>query len=138
MGKTTLARSVVAEQSRPATLFDLERAADVARLEDPELGLRDLRGIVVLDEIQRRPELFPALRVLADRPRTPARFLVLGSASPQLLRQGSETLAGRIAYYQLSGFTIDEVGMERLDRLWLRGGFPRSFLARSNADSDRY
>ena len=138
VGKTTLAHSFLAEQTRSTTLFDLERAADVARLEDPELGLRDLRGIVVLDEIQRRPELFPALRVLADRPRTPARFLVLGSASPELLRQGSETLAGRIAFHELSGFTIDEVGMSRLDRLWLRGGFPRSFLARSNADSDRW
>lgn len=138
VGKTTLARALMADQSRPTTLFDLERAADVARLEDPELGLGDLRGIVVLDEIQRRPELFPALRVLADRPRTPARFLVLGSASPELLRQGSETLAGRIAFHQLPGFTIEEVGMARLDRLWLRGGFPRSFLARSNGDSDRW
>jgi len=138
VGKTTLARTFLAGQSRPTTLFDLERAADVARLEDPELGLRDLRGIVVLDEIQRRPELFAALRVLADRPRTPARLLVLGSASPELLRQGSETLAGRIAFHELPGFTIDEVGVGRLDRLWLRGGFPRSFLARSNADSDRW
>lgn len=138
VGKTTLARSFLAGQKRRTTLFDLERTADVARLRDAELGLRDLRGIVVLDEIQRRPELFPALRVLADRPRTPARFLVLGSASPELLRQGSESLAGRIAFHQLPGFTIDEVGMSQLDRLWLRGGFPRSFLARSNADSDRW
>lgn len=138
VGKTTLARTLLASQTRETTIFDLERAAHVARLEDPELGLRDLRGIVVLDEIQRRPALFPALRVLADRPRTPARFLVLGSASPALLRQGSETLAGRIAFHELSGFTLGEVGVARMDRLWLRGGFPRSFLARSNADSDQW
>ncbi len=107
----------------------------MARLEDPELALRGLRGIVVLDEIQRRPDLFPTLRVLADRQRRPARFLVLGSASPDLLRQSSESLAGRIAYHELPGFSLDEVGVDRLDRLWTRGGFPRSYLARSNADS---
>jgi predicted AAA+ superfamily ATPase len=135
-----LARSQVVailgeRQGRPATLFDLERSQDLARLQDAELGLRDLKGIVVLDEIQRRPDLFPTLRVLADRPRTPARFLVLGSASPDLLRQSSESLAGRIAYHELSGLTLDEVGAESLDRLWLRGAFPRSYLARSHADS---
>ena len=86
VGKTTLARTFVRQDRRPSTIFDLERSQDLARLEDPELGLRDLKGIVVLDEIQRRPELFPTLRVLADRPRKPARFLVLGSASPELLR----------------------------------------------------
>ena len=106
-----------------------------ARLEDPELALRDLRGTVVLDEIQRRPELFPTLRVLVDRPSKTARFLVLGSASPDLLRQSSESLAGRISYHELSGFALDEVGIDNFNRLWLRGGFPRSYLARSNADS---
>ena len=111
------------------------RALDVARLEDAEFGLRDLKGLVALDEIQRRPDLFPTLRVLADRPRRPARFLVLGSASPNLLRQRSESLAGRIAYHELIGLTLDEVGIEQLNRLWLRGGFPRSYMARSNADS---
>jgi len=135
VGKTTLAQAFVGGQGRPATTFDLERTQDLARLEDAELGLRDLRGIVVLDEIQRRPDLFPTLRVLADRPRTPARFLVLGSASPELLRQSSESLAGRIAYHELTGFTLDEVGIRNLDRLWLRGAFPRSYLARSHADS---
>ncbi|MHC4819342.1 MAG: ATP-binding protein [Planctomycetota bacterium] len=135
VGKTTLVRAFVERQGRPATLFDLERSQDLARLQDAELGLRDLKGIVVLDEIQRRPDLFPTLRVLADRPRTPARFLVLGSASPDLLRQSSESLAGRIAYHELSGLTLDEVGAESLDRLWLRGAFPRSYLARSHADS---
>lgn len=138
VGKTTLAQQVAGAWPRPVTSFDLERAADLAQLEDAELGLRDLRGLVVLDEIQRRPELFPALRVLADRPRTPARFLLLGSASPELLRQGSETLAGRIAFHELGGFDLAEVGTKHFDRLWLRGGFPRSYLARSNAESDRW
>jgi predicted AAA+ superfamily ATPase len=114
VGKTTLAREYVKRGRRAATIFDLERAADLPRLDDAELGLRDLRGIVVLDEIQRRPELFPTLRVLADRPRKPARFLVLGSASPALLQQSSESLAGRIAYHEL---------------------FPRSSTARSNTHS---
>lgn len=135
VGKTTLARSYLEHPSRPSTHFDLERAQDLARLEDPELALGGLRGTVVLDEIQRRPELFPTLRVLVDRPRNPVRFLVLGSASPGLLRQSSESLAGRIAYHELSGFTLDEVGIEKLDRLWQRGGFPRSYTANSNAKS---
>ena len=99
------------------------------------LALGELRGIVVLDEIQRRPELFPVLRVLADRSGPPARFLVLGSASPDLLRQSSESLAGRILYHHLGGFGLDEVGVGKRDELWLRGGFPRSFLAESPAAS---
>ncbi len=131
VGKTTLARAFIERSRARAAFFDLERAQDLARLDDPELALGGLRGIVVLDEIQRRPELFPALRVLADRPRRPARFLVLGSASPDLLRQTSESLAGRIAYHELSGLALDEVGVENLDRLWLRGGFPRSYTASS-------
>jgi predicted AAA+ superfamily ATPase len=135
VGKTTLARALISALGRPATFFDLERGQDLARLEDPELALQDLRGIVILDEIQRRPELFPTLRVLADRSRCPARFLVLGSASPDLLRQSSETLAGRIAYHELPGLSLDEVGSENLDRLWLRGGFPRSYVPRSHGES---
>jgi predicted AAA+ superfamily ATPase len=134
VGKTTLARQVAAAAPR-ATMFDLERAADVARLADPELALGHLRGLVVLDEIQRRPDLFPALRVLADRPRRPARFLVLGSAAPELLRQGAESLAGRIAFHELPGLSLDEVGVASLDRAWLRGGFPRSYTARSTVES---
>lgn len=134
VGKTTLARALAADRPR-AAFFDLERSADVARLADPELGLGHLRGLVVLDEIQRRPDLFQALRVLADRPGVPARFLVLGSAAPELLRQGTESLAGRIAFYELPGFSLDEVGLAGLERLWLRGGFPRSFTARTGADS---
>jgi predicted AAA+ superfamily ATPase len=130
VGKTTLAREI-ANTRKQAHIFDLERSQDLIRLSDPELTLGPLRGLVVLDEIQRRPELFPALRVLADRPRTPARFLVLGSASPDLMQQSSESLAGRVAFYELPGLSLSEVGSKSLDRLWLRGGFPRSYTARS-------
>lgn len=134
VGKTTLAARIASGFAR-STHFDLENPRDVERLRDPMLALGSLRGLVVIDEVQRAPELFPALRVLADRPRTPARFLVLGSASPNLLRQSSESLAGRISYHELSGFTLAEVGRDQLERLWRRGQFPRSFLARSEASS---
>ena len=136
VGKSTLARQLVASRRAPATWFDLENPADLARLADPGLELRPLRGLVVLDEIHRLPEVFPLLRVLADRPRSPARFLVLGSASPDLLRQTSETLAGRVAFHELDGFGLREV--ENLERLWLRGGFPRSYLAPSAPASRRW
>jgi uncharacterized protein len=116
-------------------VFDLEDTRDVAELESPMLALEPLRGLVVLDEVQLRPGLFPTLRVLADRPRTPARFLVLGSATPELLRQGSETLAGRIAFHELPGLDLTEVGTKSMDRLWFRGGFPRSYLARNHSAS---
>lgn len=140
VGKTTLAQQLVQRHTEPATVFDLENPDDLARLSEPMLALKDLRGLVVLDEIQRRPDLFPVLRVLADRATTregdlPARFLVLGSASPDLLRQSSETLAGRILYHRLGGLALDEVGLGVRDRLWLRGGFPRSFLADSGPAS---
>ena len=135
VGKTTLARSFVEGEGVAATRFDLEDPDDLARLAEPKLALSTLQGLVVLDEIQRRPELFPILRVLVDRPDNAARFLVLGSASPELLQQGSETLAGRIAYHRLEGFALDEVGMEEGDRLWLRGGFPRCFLAGSESEA---
>jgi uncharacterized protein len=134
VGKTTLAREI-ASTRRSATVFDLERPADLARLASPELALSPLRGLVILDEIQRRPDLFPTLRVLADRPRRPAAFLVLGSASPPLLRQASESLAGRIAYYELPPLSLWEVGTAALGRRWLRGGFPRAFLAATDAQS---
>ena len=136
VGKSTLARQLAASRRGPVTWFDLENPADLARLADPGLELRPLRGLVVLDEIQRLPDVFPLLRVLADRPRTPARFLVLGSASPELLRQTSETLAGRVAFHELDGFGLKEVG--DLERLWLRGGFPLSYLARSAPASRRW
>ena len=135
VGKSTLALQLMAEQRGPAECFDLEDPADLARLDDARLALAPLRGLVVLDEVQRRPELFPVLRVLADRRPRPARFLVLGSASPELLRQASETLAGRIAFHTLDGFDLGETGAAALDRLWLRGGFPGSFLARSGPAS---
>jgi predicted AAA+ superfamily ATPase len=132
-GKTTLARGFVKPDS--PNYFDLESPADAARLAEPMTALARLKGTVVIDEIQRRPELFPVLRVLADRKPLPARFLVLGSAAPELLRQSSESLAGRLERVPLGPFTIAECGISRLDARWLRGGFPRSFLARSAADS---
>ena len=135
VGKTTLAH-LTAERRRGRTVFfDLEDPRHLAQLEEPTLTLAPLRGLVVLDEIQNRPDLFPVLRVLADRPGTPARFLVLGSASPDLLRQSSETLAGRIAFHELGGFALEEIGPENLARLWFRGGFPRSYLGRSHRES---
>jgi len=136
VGKTTLAKQIADEWAKgPTTHFDLEDPADLARLEEPSLLLRGLDGLVVMDEIQRRPDLFPLLRVLADRPRPATRFLLLGSASPELLRQSSETLAGRIQFFPLSGFNLSEVGTARAEQLWIRGGFPRSFLARSDRQS---
>lgn len=135
VGKTTLARQYAQSRKGPVTFYDLESPRDVARFADPMLALQRARGLVVLDEIQHVPEIFRVLRVLVDRPRSPARFLVLGSASPDLLRQSSETLAGRIAHLELAGLGLHDVGPGRLDRLWLRGGFPRSYLARSNGAS---
>jgi predicted AAA+ superfamily ATPase len=132
-GKTTLARELLTSDSE--NYFDLERPTSLRRLEDPETSLGELRGLVVIDEVQRRPDLFPILRVLIDRPRSPARFLLLGSASPALLRQSSESLAGRIEVIETAGFSIEEVGQNRSPRLWLRGGFPRSFVATSEPRS---
>jgi len=135
VGKTTLARQFAETHGGPVHRFDLENPIDLARLADPMLALLPLRGVVVLDEIQRRPGLFPVLRVLADRPRPPARFLVLGSASPELVAGSFESLAGRIAYHELGGFSLDEVGAGAMTMLWARGGFPRSYLAESDEAS---
>ena len=132
-GKTTLARQIVAPDS-PA-YFDLEDPRSLARLAEPMTALAPLRGVVVIDEIQRRPDLFPILRVLADRRPPPARFLILGSASPDLLRQSSETLAGRLETVTLSGFGLDELGPAALRRHWRRGGFPPAYLAGSEQAS---
>jgi len=132
-GKTTLARELVPPDS--LNYFDLESPASLARLSEPETALRPLKGVVVIDEIQRRPELFPLLRVLADRQPLPARFLILGSASPALLRQSSETLAGRLETVPLEGFRLADLGAASQGRHWLRGGFPLSYTARSEADS---
>ena len=138
VGKTTLARSISSGLADESTFFDLENPADESRLSEPMLALGELKGLVVLDEIQRRPDLFPLLRVLADRPGTPARFLILGSASPDLMRQSAESLAGRIAYHPLGGFSLDEVGTGHWKDLWIRGGFPRAFLAKSCPVSERW
>jgi predicted AAA+ superfamily ATPase len=132
-GKTTLARQLAG--SSKSTYFDLENPVDLARLSEPLTALEPLRGLIVIDEVQRHPDLFPILRVLLDRRPIRARFLILGSASPDLLRQGSETLAGRIAIVDMAGFTLEELNRPDLNRLWLRGGFPRSFLARTETAS---
>ncbi len=138
VGKTTLARQVTDTRRGRTAMFDLENTEDLARLADPLLTLRREHGLVVIDEVQRLPDLFRTLRVLVDEPHATRRFLVLGSAAPELLRQGSETLAGRIAYHELDGLRLDEVGVERLPGLWLRGGFPRSFLAPTELESGRW
>jgi len=138
VGKTTLARMLASEWLGKSSFFDLESIEDQARLADPMLALKSLRGLVVIDEIQRLPNLFAVLRVLADRPALPARFLVLGSASPDLLRQGSESLAGRIFYHEIGGFALNEVGAANHEKLWFRGGLPRSYLARSLAESNEW
>lgn len=132
-GKTTLARELVAPES--PNYFDLEDPASLMRFDEPMTALGALKGLVVIDEIQRRPELFPSLRVLADRRPLPARFLILGSASPAMLRQASESLAGRIETVSMSGFSLAELGEKSHHRHWLRGGFPPSYLARNETDS---
>ena len=132
-GKTTLAHQVAGAGSQ---FFDLESSMDRQALAAaPERTLAPLRGLVVLDEVQTMPQILPVLRVLSDRPATPARFLVLGSASPDLIRGASESLAGRVAFVQLGGFDVTETGAESVGRLWERGGFPRSFLAGNDAVS---
>ncbi len=115
--------------------FDLEDPTSLARLRDPKLTLEPLRGLVVIDEIQRNPELMPLLRVLLDRDPLPARFLLIGSASPELIRGTSESLAGRIEFIEMEGFTLDETGLEHAPALWLRGGFPPSYTAKGDFDS---
>jgi len=132
-GKTTLARELLSEES--VNYFDLEDPASLARLDEPMTALRPLKGLVVIDEIQRRPDLFSVLRVLADRKAAPARFLILGSASGNLLRQSSESLAGRMEYVTIGGFTLPELSASAEPALWRRGGFPLSYLAKTEADS---
>jgi predicted AAA+ superfamily ATPase len=132
-GKTTLAR--LFGQNRKTTYFDLESQPDQMRLQNPELLLGGLTGVVVLDEMQEMPDLFNVLRVLVDRPGNRTKFLILGSASPNLVKKASETLAGRVEFVEMTGFALSETGVESEQKLWLRGGFPRSFLARSDGDS---
>ncbi len=132
VGKTTLARTLVAPGSR--NYFDLEDPEVEALMGAPMTALKDLRGLVVVDEIQRAPDLFKTLRVLVDRPDVPARFLLLGSASPALLRQTGESLTGRVEVIEVGGFTVEETGIGLRDPLWLRGGFPRAFTAAGDDD----
>lgn len=134
VGKTTLARTFV--QPGAANYFDLEDPIDLARLSEPMLALQPLRGVVVIDEVQRHPDLFPVLRVLADRPGDPATFLVLGSASPDALRQSAESLAGRVEVIELPGLGAADV--DDVDKVWIRGGYPRSTLAATEEDSMRW
>ncbi len=132
-GKTTLARQFVAEDS--VNYFDLEDPLSLARLDEPMTALGLLKGLIVIDEIQLRPDLFPVLRVLVDRQDFQGQFLILGSASGKLLRQSSESLAGRQETLTLRGFGLRELGFEAQARHWLRGGFPPSYLAGSDIDS---
>ncbi len=133
VGKTTLARQFA--QDRQTTFFDLESQPDLRRLQNPELALGSLSGLVILDEIQLMPELFAVLRVLVDRPENQVRFLILGSASPDIVANVSQTLAGRVEFIELMGFHLAEVAEHNWQSLWVRGGFPRSFLAADDADS---
>lgn len=132
-GKTTIARMY--GEGKKATYFDLESQPDLMRLQNPEMMLGSLKDIIILDEIQEMPELFSVLRVIADRPKNPAHFLILGSASPDIIKNVSETLAGRVEFIELSGFDLNETGTDSLENLWIRGGFPKSFLAESEDDS---
>jgi len=135
-GKTTLAREIGRREN--AVYFDLEDPSDQSRLANPRLVLESLQGVVILDEIQRRPELTMLLRVLADRRPLPCRFIVLGSASPDLVRQASDSLAGRIYFVDMGGFTLGEVGGMQRDRLWMRGGFPLSYMAETDVESHKW
>jgi uncharacterized protein len=135
-GKTTLARDLVHVDS--ANYFDLENPIDVARLDDPMTALGPLTGLVAIDEVQLRPNLFPVLRVLVDRPDQPATFLVLGSAQPTALRQAAESLAGRAGVVELGGFRVSDLGPQAIDDLWFRGGFPQAWLASSDTATSRW
>ena len=136
VGKTTLSEQTAAAFNGPSQRFDLENPRDLNRLlDDPLMALEGPRGLVIIDEVQRRPDLFPVLRVLCDRRPSPAKFLILGSASPELIKQTSETLAGRIHYYNLGGLNLNEVGFQEVNRLWLRGGFPPAWLAKHDIDA---
>lgn len=132
-GKTAIARQFASDKQ--CEYFDLEDPTDLRRLENPSLTLKPLQGLVIIDEIQKKPELFPLLRVLADRQPLLAKFIILGSASPDIIRQSSETLAGRIEFIHMSGFTLEEVHPKTMTPLWQRGGFPLSYLAQNEQDS---
>src|SRR3989338_2940927 len=129
-GKTTLSHQIVRQIKSEANFFDCENPKDIHRLSDSLTTLKDLKGIVVIDEVQRAPEIFPVLRVLADQAKN-AKYLILGSASSNLLQQSSETLAGRIAFMGISGFHCENIPPNKIETLWIRGGFPRSYLAKT-------
>ncbi len=136
VGKTTLAKNVREAVAKDAIYLDLELPSDWNKLQDPELYLRQFsETLVIIDEIQRMPSLFPIIRALVDQNRVGGRFLILGSASPDLLRHSSESLAGRIIYHELTPFNMFETGSERIERLWLCGGYPESYLAESEEES---
>lgn len=134
LGPRQTGKTVLSKEISHHHYFDLENPRDLARLEQPQLTLEELKGLIVIDEIQRMPELFPLIRYLVDN-NTQQKYLLLGSASGELMRQSSESLAGRIAYYKLGGFRISDVGISNIKRLWIRGGFPRSYLGKSEKDS---
>jgi len=135
-GKTTLAKLVRQTVAVKSVYLDLELPSDLNKLQSPELYLRQFSDrLVIIDEIQRMPELFPLMRALVDQKRTGGRFLILGSASPEMIKHASESLAGRIVYHELSPFTLTETGMKPTERLWLRGGYPSSFLSKSDDES---
>ena len=134
-GKTTLSKQFAREvKSEKVYVFDLEDPRDLARLDEPTLALENLSGYVIIDEIQRRPELFPVLRVLVDK-NPSLRYIILGSASRDLIAQSSESLAGRISYIEMGGFSLEHIAAEDIMGLWIRGGFPRSYLAKNNRAS---
>src|SRR4030043_1189685 len=136
VGKTTLAKMIKDRMKRKVIYLDLELPSDLNKLQDPELYLSYFEDtLVIIDEIQRMPPPFPLLRALVDRKRTAGRFLILGSASPEIIRHSSESLAGRIIYHELSPFSLSEINNERIQKLWLRGGYPESYLLKSNDDS---
>lgn len=137
-GKTTLAKMIIDKLDKPAIYLDLENPQDLQKLDDAQLYLQQFQNhLIILDEAQRKPQLFPLLRSIIDQDRKSGRFMILGSASPSLKRQASESLAGRIAYHELSPFTLDEIadGKDNFNKLWLRGGYPESYLADSDESS---
>ena len=134
-GKTTISKLIEKTRKDKVTYFDLENTEDAAVLTNPQMVLGSQKGTVIIDEIQRKPELFSVLRVLSDRKPLPAKFLILGSASPDIIRNVSDSLAGRVEFIEMNGFSLDEVGVENKDKLWLRGGLPESYLSGSLKNS---
>ena len=134
LGPRQCGKTVLANQMAFNHYFDLENPRDAAHLENPQLTLENLEGLIVIDEIQRLPDIFRLIRYLVDS-KSKQKYLILGSASRDLIHQNSETLAGRIGYHRLGGFTISDIGKKNLQKLWLRGGFPRSYLAKSYDES---